>query len=75
MKELTEAAGDVYCITGPLWLPNAADGEDPAKWRLQHDLIGGAGESQPWVMPALQSCSTTSVAGSGTRQAGRPLSL
>ncbi|PNW79681.1 hypothetical protein CHLRE_08g362750v5 [Chlamydomonas reinhardtii] len=56
VKELTDVAGDVYVITGPLWLPTqqqlegaaaggaagsgAANGAPTSKWTLTHDWIG-----------------------------------
>lgn len=52
----TDVAGDVYVITGPLWLPTqqqlegaaaggaagsgAANGAPTSKWTLTHDWIG-----------------------------------
>ncbi|KAG2436045.1 hypothetical protein HYH02_011756 [Chlamydomonas schloesseri] len=56
VKELTDVAGNVYVITGPLWLPTqqqaddaaaaaggaggAANGGSSSKWTLTHDWIG-----------------------------------
>ncbi|GIL54567.1 hypothetical protein Vafri_10315, partial [Volvox africanus] len=49
VRELTNAAADVYIITGPLWLPTQSQsqsqeadkgGSKGGKWTLTHDWIG-----------------------------------